>query len=391
MTLTAELPGAPAAVRDETGDDGRHYIHPRTRARLVGVTNVLDATWAKPWIPAWREKITAGYAVDHLYRLLRIKKKWGRQAALDEARQQADKIRDLKRDVGSYVHRVVEAMVLWQASPEGTGKYLTLPELPAHLKGADYDDEPVEKVADRMIRGFTNWAADFLPGFIAAEMAVFSLSLGVGGTLDLIVELRGYAISPAGRFLPAPGHVVRLCVDIKTGKHLDQTVPEQISTYRRMEEALLPMGQLIPMPATDASAVLHLRPEYERGYRMMLVAGRDDAAAWNRFRRALELYTGRKAAKAKPGKVVYALRPDGTIPAPRIADLDGEGYGKALAPLIKAGITDLEQLAAMTPGQCLAVKGIGAKVLDTIRVMLADHGMHLAGETPQAPETAKAA
>ena len=58
--------------------------------------------------------------------------------------------------------------------------------------------------------------------------------------------------------------------------------------------------------------------------------------------------------KAKPGKVCYPLRADGTIQQPRLADLDGEGYGRALSPLIKAGIGDLEQLAAMDAGDCLA-------------------------------------
>ena len=107
-----------------------------------------------------------------------------------------------------------------------------------------------------------------------------------------------------------------------------------------------------------------------------------------RFQRALELYEGRKAAKKKPGKVCYPLRADGTIPQPRIADLDGEGYGRAISPLVKAGIGDLEQLAAMTAGQLLAVKGIGGKTVDGIRVMLADHGLCLVGEAPVLAEVA---
>ena len=70
------------------------------------------------------------------------------------------------------------------------------------------------------------------------------------------------------------------------------------------------------------------------------------------------------------------LRADGTIPPPLLADLDGEGYGRALPPLRKAGITDLDQLAAMTAGQCLKVKGVGKTLLDQIRVMLTDYGLH---------------
>ena len=68
------------------------------------------------------------------------------------------------------------------------------------------------------------------------------------------------------------------------------------------------------------------------------------------------------------------------LPQPRLADLDGEGYGRAISALVKAGIPDLEKLAAMTPGDLLAVKGIGGKSLDVVRVMLADHGLSLSGD-----------
>src|SRR6185312_1995295 len=123
---------------------------------------------------------------------------------------------------------------------------------------------------------------------------------------------------------------------------------------------------------------------YPRGYRLNLISGADDARAWNRFRRDVEIFQGRKEENAKPGKVCYPLRPDGTIQQPRIADLDGEGYGRAISPLVKAlgPDADLDKLAAMDAGDCLAVKGVGGKVLDAIRAMLADHGLHLRGEAP---------
>ena len=59
----------------------------------------------------------------------------GRQAAVDLAKKQAARIRDIKRDVGCYVHDVVEALVLWQASPEGRGGDLVLPVLPGASAG----------------------------------------------------------------------------------------------------------------------------------------------------------------------------------------------------------------------------------------------------------------
>jgi len=377
-------------------NDSDTYIYPPTGEHLTRVTTVLDETNGKQrYLVPWSARLAAESAVDNLATLEAVltgqamnvaTRSSGRQAAVDLAKGRAAKDRDLKRDVGSYVHNVVEALILWQASPEGHGADLVLPELPAHLAGQDYDDDPVEIVAEWMIDGFLNWVADFKPQFRAAEMTVFNYPLRVAGTLDMIVDLPGLAIGPAGRFIPGGG--VRPCIDVKTGKNPDVTWREQIAAYRHAPEAdPSGFGELVPMPPTDAGAVLHLRPKYPRGYRITLISGADDATAWNRFRRDVEIFQGRKAENAKPGKVCYPLRADGTVQQPRISDLDGEGYGRALSPLVKAGVEDLEQLAAMTAGDCLKVKGIAGKTLDVIRVMLADHGLHLAGE---APETLKA-
>jgi hypothetical protein len=368
---------SPAAAK--THDDGtRDYPYPPTGESFPSVTTVLGATEAKPWLPAWSAGIAAEYAVDNLAALARLKRTEGRDKAVALAKKQAALIRDRKRDTGGYVHDMAEALVLWQASPEGRGTDLSLPLLPGHLQGADYDGESVDDVAGWMVEGYLNWVADYGPQFLAAEMTVYNALLKVAGTLDQIVRLPGLGTGRAGRFVHGPG--LDCCVDLKTGKHLDATVPEQIALYRRMREARMPLGDLVPMPPTDCGAVLHLRPEYERGYRFILISGEDDEAAWNRARRAIELHAGRKAAKAKPGKVCYPPRADGTFPQPRIADLDGEGYGRVLAPLAKAGIRDLEQLAAMTAGQLLKTKGIGGKTVDGVRVMLADHGLCLKGE-----------
>jgi len=377
------------ATATTQADGSRTYTYPPTGEQFPSVTTILSATDGKPYLVPWAARLAAEYAVDNRdliaavadgYAMTVAAKESGPGAAIDLAKKQSAVIRDRKRDTGGYVHDVVEALILWQASPEGHGSDLVLPELPEHLCGMDYDDEPVEDVAGWMLEGFLNFVSDFRPVFLAAEMTVFNPALRVAGTLDMIVDLPGLAVGRAGRFVP--GKSVRPCVDVKTGKKLDVTVPEQIGSYRRMPEALMPMGEIIPMPRTECGAVLHLRPEHPRGYRLMLISGADDAAAWNRFRRAVELFEGRHAAKAKPGKVCYPLRADGTIQQPRIADLDGEGYGRAISPLVRAGITDLEQLAAMDAGDCLAVKGVGGKVLDSVRIMLADHGLTLRGEAP---------
>jgi hypothetical protein len=364
------------------------YIYPPTGEHLTRVTTVLDATHGKQrYLVPWSARLAAECAVDNLDALEAVlsgramavcSRESGHQAAVDMTKGRAEDDRNLKREVGSHVHHMVEAMVLWQASPEGHGADLVFPDLPGHLAGQLYDDDPVKKVADWMVEGFLNWVADYQPEFLAAEMTVFNQPLGVAGTLDKIVWLPGLAIGKAGRFVPGDG--VTICGDVKTGKNPDVTWGEQIAAYRHAPEALMPMGEIVRMPRTDAGAVLHLRPEHPRGYRFHLISGADDADSWNTFRRDVEIFQSRKARKAKPGKVCYPLRADGTIQQPLLADLDGEGYGRALSPLVKAGITDLEQLAAMDAGDCLAIKGVGGKLLDGIRVMLADHGLILRGE-----------
>lgn len=370
---------SPAGSVSHDDGYGHDYPYPPTGEPFTSVTTFLGATYAKPWIPPWASGITAAHDVDNLETLARIKAIQGRDAAVKFAKGESERIRDLKRDVGGYVHDVVRALVMWQKSAE-LGAKLALPELPEHLAGQYYDNDRVEDVAEWMIDGFLAWVSDFKPRFLASEMIVFHPGLRVAGALDAITFLPGLGIGRAGRFVPGPG--VSVCDDIKTGKHLDITWPEQIGTYRRCPECLVGLGELYPTPPSEAGAVLHLRPEHPRCYRYMLISGEDDAKAWNRARRALELYEGRKAAKAKPGKVCYPLREDGTIQQPRITDLDGEGYGRAIGSFAKAGLgdIDLEQLAAMTAGQLLKAKHIGGKTVEAARDMLRDHGLHLKGE-----------
>jgi hypothetical protein len=374
-------------LRTTDTDGNRHYTHPVTGELLTSVTTILSSTTGKAYLQTWAAKLAAQYAIDNLDLIAEILRSDGRDVAVELVKGEAKRLRERKADAGTYVHDVAEALTLWAASPDGTGRDIAIPSLPEHLVDADYDDQPLDRVVDWMIDGFTNFVAAFEPEFVATEMTVYNRTLGVAGTLDMIIVLRDVALAPNGRLIAAPGQTLTLCVDIKTGKNLDVTVREQLAAYRRMREALMPMGDVVPMPATDAGAILHLRPEHKGGYRLMPVSPLDDVKAWNLFRRDIEICLGRAEMKPKPGKVAYPLNTDGTMPPPRIADLDGEGYGRALAPLIKAGLNDIDELIAFTAAEVLALKGIGAKTLDTVRRLLADHDRHLADDAP----TAKAA
>ena len=81
-------------------------------------------------------------------------------------------------------------------------------------------------------------------------------------------------------------------------------------------------------------------------------------AAW-RFCGQTAIYRERQEVRDKPGPSIRPLRADGTMPGPRLADLNGEGYGRALAPLRKAlgAATELEDLAWFTAAEILARQG----------------------------------
>jgi hypothetical protein len=368
-----------------TGD--RWYTYPPTGEQLDSVTTVISGTNAKPWLTGWAGGVSVGWAADNMTLLAQTLRDKGRDAAIELGKGEAERIRQVKADAGTYVHDVQERLILWAADPRG--EEIALPVLPEHLEEAWYDGEPLAGVVDFMVTGFLNFVSDFDPQFEAAEMTVYNQPLGYAGTLDMIVTLKGYALSfgtgPRGtdEVIAKPGSALVPCVDTKTGRSPEGAWKEQMAAYRRAEECLLPLGDIRPMPHTDCAAVLHLRPEYPDGYLLMLVSASEDEAAWGRFARAVSVYRERQDVKNKPGTSIRPLRADGTIPGPRLCDLAAEGYGHALAPLRKAlgAATELEDLARFTEAEVLAVKGVGPGRIITIRQMLADHGLSLAGET----------
>lgn len=383
-------------------DDSRFYPYPPTEESLDSVTFVISATNSKPWIAKWHGSSSMAWAVDHMTLLAQTLKAQGRQAAIDLGKDEAERIRQIKADAGVYVHDVQQALILWAASPDRTGSDIPIPVLPEHLEDALYDlgggeYELLADVVDWMIDGFIAFVTQFGPAFEATEMTVYNQPLGVAGTLDMIIVLDGYAISygtgPRGEdeVIASPGSTLRLCVDTKTGKAPEGTWKEQLAAYRRMAECQPDRlsTSLYPMPATDAGAVLHLRPDYPDGFLLHLVSAAEDEAAWTRFRDAATIYRDRQQVRSKPGTSIRPLRADGTMPGPRLCDMASEGYGNALAPLRKAmgAGTELADVARFTEAELLAVSGIGPGRIETIRRMLADHGLTLADE---APETLKA-
>ncbi len=384
---TSAVTDVPAPSRP--GHDDDTYTYPPTGEQYARVSTILSATESEAYLAGWYATQGGMYAVDHLDELAALVKAGKRGEAAALIAGQAQQITRRKADTGTYVHDVIEALIIYQGMG-GAGALLSLPELPAHLRGQEYDGIPLELVADEMTTGFLNFVSDWNPRFLAAEMTVYNPDLKVAGTLDMIVELRDVAVSADGTGLAyAPGKTLILCIDAKTGKYYKKRFRKQVAAYRRMRQAKNPLGDLTDMPRTDAAAILHLRHTFSRGYRLMLVSGRAEARAWNGFRRRCEIYFGDKAEPEKPGKVIYPPLPAGGLPPSLVADLDGEGYGGIIGPLVKAFGEDVTvaDVAAFTRADIRAhVKGIGDKNIEAVARMLADHGCAFAAAvTPETP------
>jgi len=396
-------PAAGAAVLESQEDprESRFYTYPPTGELLDRVSTIISGTDSKPWLKDWAAGVSAAWAVDNMALLQAVVREEGRDAAVKLAAGESERLRDIKRAAGTYVHDVQEALILWAASPGRTGTDIPIPTLPDNLQDAVYDlgggkSEPLRDVVNYMIDGFINWVSAMNPEFLATEMTIYNQPLGYGGTLDMIVILTGYKIShgtgPKGtdEIIASPGSVLVICIDTKTGKDPEGTWKEQLAPYRRAPECQPSKTDgLYPMPPTDCGAVLHLRPDYPDGWMLMLVSSAEDEAAWDRFTKATSIYRDRQKVKAKPGTSIRALRPDGTMPGYRLCDLAGEGYGRALAPLRKAlgADAELSAVAEFTAAELLSakgkgVKGIGPKLIDVVREMLADHHLYLKGEEP---------
>ena len=400
-TLPAPTDAKP--ITDETTGE-RWYPYPPTGELLDSVTTVISATNSKPWLTTWAGGVSVAWALDNMELLAKTAEAEGRKAAIALGAAEAKRIRELKSEAGVYIHDVMEALIRWATLPKDDeghdfGAQVPLPPLPEHLQNALYDGEPLRDVVAAMADGFIQWVADFSPRFLATEMPVYNQPLGIAGTLDIIAALDGYGIcdganchlasgpgcpGTGSHAVPQRGHELVACVDGKTGREPEGTWKEQLSAYRRMPECRPDRLEtfLYPTPKTHCGAVLHMRREYPDGYLFMLVAADDDEAAWKRFQKAVTVFRERQQVKAKPGRVIRALGPDGTMPGPRLCDMAGEGYGRALAPLRKALGADCElaDLARFTIAEVLAIKGVGPKLIETICEMLAAYGLSLARE-----------
>ncbi|MCX4827134.1 hypothetical protein OG746_26930 [Streptomyces sp. NBC_01016] len=274
MTTTAQAgASAPAAGRSRkakapapTGADRipqpsqGWYRDKVTGDKLRRVTTILEKGCSKgDALTFWAGNITADTAMDHLPYLVSSSLQ---PAERTEARNWLARAhvrkKDERKDVGSAVHKLIEAHVL------GT-------PMPAELLG----DPNLTPFLDHFLTFVEDWQVTFE----ASEMVVGNREQGYAGTLDYLLRSPLVAAALAAYFnTDVPADSV-FCGDTKTGGELDVkgVYPEaslQMAAYRKAKVAWLRDGSTVPMPDTFWSGVvLHLRPE---GYRLIPAVADDD-------------------------------------------------------------------------------------------------------------------
>ncbi|WP_327066769.1 hypothetical protein [Kitasatospora sp. NBC_01302] len=246
------------------------YRDPITGTKLRRVTTILSQGCSKEPLVFWSANFTAQTAIDNLPQLVASSRtRADREESYDWLRKAHIRRKDERADVGTAVHRLIEAHIL------GT-------PIPADL----LNDQELAPYVDNFSAFIREWEIEFE----ASEMVVGNYEDGYAGTLDYLYRSRIVAsllgVRPDTLFEG----------DTKTGGELDvkgvyAEAGLQMAAYRRATVCWLRDGTQIPMPAVHSTGiVLHLRPE---GYRVVPVLCGDDVfEAFLVMKQAAEWATG---------------------------------------------------------------------------------------------------
>ena len=336
---------------DNERDGSRWYLDPDDPAiRYQSVTWICGASESAPWLVDWAGKITAEWVVDNLDLVLSFfyGEGYGPGAAGEAIKGEGRRQRDLAAEVGTWLHDVLEALIL-----DGP-----IPDPPPDMLGRRLDGEVItQALLDSWAQGLLHFLEDYRPVPTMAEATVCNPVEGYAGTLDL------------GALLPGLGVWM---IDLKSGKHLPQWLELQLTGYWNATEVWLPLGGREPLPVFDRVGVLHLRPHYGRGYKLREID--PTPSVWGEFQRRLSSLQWREQKRARP--VVYPPGPDGGQPPPLVEDLPL----RTRRALVTAGLVTLTDVAGFTAKELTKVDGFGKTSVAQLRGILAGHGLTLRGE-----------
>ena len=158
----------------------------------------------------------------------------------DQIRNASNRTRDKAGTAGSKAHDLIEHYILTIA--EGSSWDWTVA-----LGGAI---EPVKQIIAR----FQDFEREWEPEWEATELTVFNATAGYAGSLDFIAHI------------PLLGEGLTLG-DFKTGRGVFPETALQMAAYRHAEFVETKGHKAsVPMPKTERSIVVHLRPDDDKSY-----------------------------------------------------------------------------------------------------------------------------
>lgn len=345
----------------ETNDDGsRWYTDPSDPTiSYQSVTWTIGSTDSAPWLAAWAAGLAADVCLDNWARVGDMLAAVGPGPVRAWLAAEAKAQRELAADVGTHLHDVLEARLL----------EMPVPAPPEHILGRTLrTGGEVQVITERVLklwgRGVDHFLTDYRIKPVMAEATVCNPIEGYAARVDLMAEFPGLGLG---------------LVDMKSGA-VKATATAQLTAQKNATEVWLPLGDRVDMPAADWAAVLHLRPKWERGYKLQRVPTGPSEWAW--FRAMNRLLKEREREREAP-KVIYPPifnaggEPVALITSPMVEDT-GLRAAKALR---SAGFVWLHEIAAVDAVTVQAVKGVGPKAVEALRGLLAEHGMTFADET----------
>jgi len=158
----------------------------------------------------------------------------------DQIRNASNRTRDTAGKAGSQAHDLIEHYILTIA--EGSSW-----DWDVSLGGAP---EPVKQIIAR----FQDFEREWEPEWEATELTVFNATAGYAGSLDFIAHI------------PLLGEGLTLG-DFKTGRGVFPETALQMAAYRHAEFVETAGHKAsVPMPKTERSIVVHLRPDDDKSY-----------------------------------------------------------------------------------------------------------------------------
>ena len=185
--------------------------------KVPGVTTLLSKGLPKPALVNWAARTAAEYAVDNWDALTQAPI----SERLDQIRNAPNSSKNAAALRGTKLHDAAQ-----QLQEQGT---------------VDVDPEQLP-----LVEAYLKFCRDWDLHAEYVESAVYSVTHGYAGTLDLIATLRD------GK---------RWLLDLKTSKGVYGDMALQQAAYRFAEYLAIDDGEHIPMPQVDAVGIVHVRAD----------------------------------------------------------------------------------------------------------------------------------